>query len=497
MTVPDIRLRALNDDDFRPDGDHVVYWMTSFRRTRFNHSLDRAIELARQFERPLIVLEALRVGYRWASDRFHRFAIDGMADNRAALRGTGIAYHPYVEPSEGAGKGLLEALAAKACAVVTDDFPSFFLPRMQRAAAQKIGVRMEAVDGNGLYPMRATEKVFARAVDLRRHLQKNLPEHLNDRPLADPLKDHGLPALDAIPTAIAERWPAAPTELLKGKPEALAALPIDHEVHAVETRGGQKAGYDVLSGFVKNRLAAYGEGRNHPDENAASGLSPYLHWGHVSAHEVFWTIARHEQWSPDRLSTEARGSREGWWKMSGAAESFLDELITWRELGYNMCSHRDDYDQFASLPEWAQRTMAEHASDDRPYVYDLAAFERAETHDEIWNAAQRELVLTGRMHNYLRMLWGKKIYEWSTTPQDALDVMIELNNKYALDGRNPNSYSGIFWVLGRYDRAWGPERPIFGKLRYMTSDSTRRKLKLASYLQRYGQARQGDLFGTA
>jgi len=494
VTVPDIRLRPLNDHDVRPEGEHVVYWMTSFRRTRFNHSLDRAVELARRFERPLIVLEALRTGYRWASDRLHRFAIDGMADNRAAFRGTGIAYHPYVEPEEGAGKGLLEALAEQACVVVTDDFPSFFLPRMQHAAAQKVDVRMEAVDGNGLYPMRATPKVFARAVDLRRHLQKNLPEHLNDRPTADPLKKHGLPELDAIPAAIAERWPAASEDLLKGAPEALAALPIDHRVSVVEMRGGQKAAYDRLASFVDNRLDAYGEGRNHPDEDAASGLSPYLHWGHISPHEVFWTIARREDWSPERLSSKASGSREGWWNMSGAAESFLDELITWRELGYNMSSHRDDYDELSSLPDWAHRTMAEHAEDERPYIYDLDTFEGAETHDDIWNAAQRELVRTGRMHNYLRMLWGKKIYEWSATPQDALEVMIELNNKYALDGRNPNSYSGIFWVLGRYDRAWGPERPIFGKLRYMTSDSTRRKLKLKGYLETYGEGSQGDLF---
>ncbi|MEM6792009.1 MAG: deoxyribodipyrimidine photolyase, partial [Myxococcota bacterium] len=477
MSVPEIRLRALNDNPRRENGDYVLYWMTSFRRTRFNHSLDRALELSRELARPLVVLEALRVGYRWASDRLHRFAIDGMADNRAAFADTPVAYHPYVEPEEGAGRGLLAALAERACVIVTDDFPSFFLPRMQEAAARKVGVRMETVDGNGLYPLRATKKIFARAVDMRRHLQKDLPQYLNDRPHPNPLADLDLPTA-SLPDDVGSRWPAASDTLLEGDPDALAALPIDHAVPAVDLRGGQKAGYDRIQAFVERRLGAYGDGRNHPDEDAASGLSPYLHWGHVSAHEVFWTIANRERWSPDQLSTKAKGSREGWWNMSEAAESFMDELITWRELGFNMTSHRDDYDQFDSLPDWAKRTMAEHADDERPYVYDLATLEAAETHDDIWNAAQRELRQTGRMHNYLRMLWGKKIYEWSATPQDALDIMIELNNKYALDGRNPNSYSGIFWVLGRYDRAWGPERPIFGKLRYMTSDSTRRKLKL-------------------
>jgi deoxyribodipyrimidine photo-lyase len=163
----------------------------------------------------------------------------------------------------------------------------------------------------------------------------------------------------------------------------------------------------------------------------------------------------------------------------------LDQLITWRELGYNMCWQRDDYDRYESLPAWAKKTLAEHARDPRQYVYALEQFEAAETHDELWNAAQRQLVRDGTIHNYLRMLWCKKILHWSATPQDALETMLELNNKYALDGRNPNSYSGIFWVLGRYDRAWGPERPIFGKIRYMTSDNTARKVRVSEYLEQY------------
>jgi deoxyribodipyrimidine photo-lyase len=163
----------------------------------------------------------------------------------------------------------------------------------------------------------------------------------------------------------------------------------------------------------------------------------------------------------------------------------LDELITWRELGFNLAWQRTDYDRYESLPDWAQSTLAKHARDRRPKLYDLAQFERAETHDPLWNAAQRQLVCEGRIHHYLRMLWGKKILEWSATPQDALAVMIELNNKYALDGRDPNSYSGVFWVLGRYDRAWGPERPIFGKIRYMSSENTTRKLHVAGYLAKY------------
>jgi deoxyribodipyrimidine photo-lyase len=171
--------------------------------------------------------------------------------------------------------------------------------------------------------------------------------------------------------------------------------------------------------------------------------------------------------------------------MSTASESFLDELITWRELGYNMCWQRAEYDRYESLPEWSQRTLAEHSRDPRQHVYSLEEFESSRTHDPLWNAAQMQLIGEGRIHNYLRMLWGKKILEWSASPQEALNTMIHLNNKYALDGRNPNSYSGVFWVLGRYDRAWGPERPIFGKVRYMSSENTARKTKVKQYIQRF------------
>ncbi len=192
-----------------------------------------------------------------------------------------------------------------------------------------------------------------------------------------------------------------------------------------------------------------------------------------------------EDWSPGRLADRPTGSREGWWGASGEAEGFLDEIVTWRELGYNMAAKRADHDRYESLPAWARATLEDHLGDERAQVYDLAAFEHAQTHDALWNAAQRQLVREGRIHNYVRMLWGKKILEWTRTPRDALRVMIELNNKYALDGRDPNSYSGIFWCLGRYDRPWGPERAIFGKVRYMSSENTARKVRVADYLRKY------------
>jgi deoxyribodipyrimidine photo-lyase len=170
--------------------------------------------------------------------------------------------------------------------------------------------------------------------------------------------------------------------------------------------------------------------------------------------------------------------------MSEAAEAFLDQLVTWREVGFNFCAHRPDYDEYLSLPDWAKATLAKHAADDRPHAYSLDEFASARTHDRLWNAAQGQLLTEGHIHNYLRMLWGKKILEWTTRPQEALDIMVELNNRFALDGQDPNSYSGICWVLGRYDRPWGPARPIFGTVRYMSSENTARKVRVKEYLQR-------------
>ena len=164
---------------------------------------------------------------------------------------------------------------------------------------------------------------------------------------------------------------------------------------------------------------------------------------------------------------------------------FLDQLITWRELGYNMCACREDYDRYESLSLWAQKTLQDHVRDRRPHKYSLDQFEAGKTNDPLWNAAQMQIVREGRLHNYLRMLWGKKILEWSESPQEALGIMVELNNKYGLDGRDPNSYSGIFWVLGRYDRPWGPGRPVFGKIRYMSSQNTARKIKVKSFIKKY------------
>ncbi len=485
-SIPQLRVRRVNGSQLDSQGDYVLYWMIAARRGEWNFGLQRAVELARKLKKPLVVFEALRCGYRWASDRIHQFVIEGMADNAAHFARKPVLYYPYLEPKQGVGKGLLAALAKRACVVVSDDFPCFFLPRMIESAARQIPCRFELVDSNGLLPMRAADKVFARAFDFRRFLQKSLRPHLDEFPEPDPLKGIRLKKLPQLPPAITKRWPVADVKQLASDISLLDNFPINHQVPVTKTSGGSRAAKRAMQQFLDHRLSDYATARNQPEEEVTSGLSPYLHFGHISAHEVFTETIIRDEWSPAKLADKANGSSTGWWGASEEVESFLDELITWREVGYNMCSQRDDYDQYDSLPDWARKTLREHAKDHRPYVYELEEFETSRTHDELWNAAQRQLVREGRIHNYLRMLWGKKILEWSASPRDSLDIMIELNNKYALDGRNPNSYSGIFWVLGRYDRAWGPERPIFGKIRYMSSDNTARKVKVKGYLEKYG-----------
>ena len=484
--VPEVRIRELNTQPVRDERDWVIHWMIAYRRTRSNFALQRAVEWARELDKPLLVFEALRAGYRWANDRIHRFVIEGMADNEAELRDLPARYYAYVERRPGDGKGLLEALAERACVVVTDDYPGFFLPHMIEAAGKKLDVRLEAVDSNGLLPMRATRRVFATAFSFRTFLKKNLHEHLEHFPLKDPLAQKLRPPV-SLPPALLRRWSSPTRKLLEGDSRALSELEIDHEVEPVDGfRGGSKAAHARLRFFIRKLLPDYSTARNIMHVDGTSKLSPWLHFGHIGSHEILDAVARHEG-RGRALEPKATAKQRNMFGLSPGAEAFLEQLTVWRELGFNMASHRDYATRFDSLPAWAQKTSGGAREGIRAQGCSPAS---------IWNRGrQMTPCSTPPSVNFARRagstttrgwFWGKKILEYSKSPEDALETMAELMNRYSLDGRDPNSTTGFFWVLGRYDRAWGPEEhQIFGKVRFMTSDTPDKLRKYREYIERY------------
>lgn len=483
-----IRDRALRDVPPRQPAGYVLYWMHTARRSSWNFALDRAVAWANALALPLLVLETLASDEPWACDRFHRFVLDGMRDNQQSFDACGIAYYPFIGATGASVAELVDALATQAALVVTERES---IPGAHGVArvSSRVEARVEDVDTHGILPLEASraDQPFAAAYAFRRHLQRLLPSHLGHRPLAerDIAPKIRRPAAQ-LPARVADRWPRVASEQLAVGADA-RIYPIDHRVAPIKASGGAVAAAAHLEQFVEELLSQYSERHSHPDDAVTSALSPYLHFGHISAHQIVWRVLDHEGWTPSRLSTKASGAKAGWWGVSPSAEAFLDQIITWRELGFHEAAVNPAFDRYDALPNWARRTLETHRSDPRPHLYSLDQLDRGATHDPLWNAAQCQLRTEGRLHNYLRMLWGKKILEWTPSGPDALAVMIELNNRYALDGRDPNSYSGILWVLGRYDRPW-PERPIFGTIRCMTSASTSRKLRVAQYLARYGPA---------
>lgn len=485
-STPANRIRVLNDHEVK-DGRFVLYWMTAFRRSRSNFALQHAAEKSVELGKPLVILDALRLRYKWNCDRFHQFIIDGMISNHSSFRDANVFYYPFVETCHGDGSGLLHALSLEASLVVADDFPCFFHPVMYRRVAVHLPVRIELVDSNCVMPLSALERTFTVAHSYRRAMQKTLPEFLSAFPREQPVQELDLPKPVKPSEAILKRWPVTDLKQFEDRGTRVSQLPIGHSVRVTDEIGGESQAQALFATFLDSRLEAYDHDRNVPDKRGSSQLSPYFHFGHLSPHDVFSNLMEQSNWSIDQLA-KPNGKMNGFWNVDVSTEAFLDQLLTWREIGYNMCWRESNYDQFESLPEWAQVTLAEHAEDPREHSYSLEEFEQAATHDPLWNAAQQQLVHEGRIHNYMRMLWGKKILHWTESPRQALRILIELNNKYALDGRNPNSYSGIFWTLGRYDRAWGPERQIFGKVRYMTSESTAKKWPVKSYMRKFSRS---------
>ncbi len=474
-----------NDQAINEDRDYVLYWMQSARRLQYNYGLEWAVACANKLNKPLLIYEGLNMDYPWACDRFHIFIMQGMKENLKVAEEKGINFFSFVERGKNEGKGLLYKLAEKACMVVSDEYPVFIIRRHNERVGEKLNVPYVTIDSNGIIPLGITDKDPYSAYLFRKVMQKHFKEAYTNPPKKDPLADLENTEAIELPRDLKNQYPSA-DDLFDDIPGAVSKMDIDHEVGAIDLDGTRQAALGKLGHFIQYGLFDYDEKRNDPDEKKTSGLSPWLHFGKISEYEIVKAVLSHqpEGWDLDQLTPNG-GKNTGFFNGDDNIQSFLDEVITWREVGFHFAHHRDDFDQFDSLPDWALKTMEKHKDDPREHVYTLEELEQSRTHDEIWNAAQTQLREEGIIHNYLRMLWGKKVIEWTPDHRTALDYLIELNNKYAIDGRDPNSYSGIFWCFGRFDRAW-QEREIFGKLRYMTSESTRKKVKLKNYLDTYG-----------
>lgn len=486
------RVFKRNEQEPNSDGEYVLYWMQTNRRFQYNYALEYAVGWANKLDKPLLIYEGLNCDYPWASDRFHHFIMEGMAENLEYAQEHDLNYHSYLEDEPGAGKGLLYSLAENACTVISDEYPVFIIRDHNEKVGQKLDTPYTTVDSNGLIPLGLTEKAPYNAYFFRKIMQRNFIDCFTNPPKQNPLEDLENNQKVELDSNFLDRYPSA-EEHLQNADDFVSSLPINHKVGKIELQGTRQAALGKLGQFIQSGLSKYDENRNDPDENATSGMSPWLHFGKISEYEIVDTVLDHqpEGWSLDNI-TFNKGSTGGFFNGDPNVDGFLDEVITWREVGFHFAHHEPDYDQYDSLPDWALETLEDHKDDPREHIYELEEFAQSQTHDEIWNAAQTQLREEGIMHNYLRMLWGKKVLEWTPNPEIALAYLIELNNRYAIDGRDPNSYSGIFWIFGRFDRAW-QERPIYGKTRYMTSDSTRRKVKLKQYLKKYGSQEKLDM----
>lgn len=504
MTSLESRITIANDAEMNFDGKYVLYWMVSTRRFHYNAALQHAAEMAKQYDVPLVVLEAISISHPYANDRIISFMIEGMVENIEIFKENNVRFIPWVQtPLQGPG-GLLRSLSKNAIMVVTDDFPTYKSKWVVEDAKSAIKIPLHIVDSNGAIPLDWPTKAYPTAHSFRRFIHDKFVESIETWPKKSPVeKGHDLWMDDEQYNELVQESGIVKTPLEwlwrvceKGKVgiEALAVLDIDHSVPPVKDKsGGTKQANSRMNTFLQSRIDRYHTDRNEVSKPATSGLSPWFHFGHISTIELIQKVLNTNDWSPHYIDPSRRGSRSGWWGLPEPIESFLDQIITWRELGFNFAHNEENHTSIESIPDWAKLTLSLH-QEDRSDDYTLQELENARTEDEIWNAAQRQLLQEGIIHNYLRMVWGKRILEWAPDAKTASEWMIYLNDKWALDGRDPNSYTGIFWVLGRHDRAWGPERPIFGKVRYMSSANTARKFNLKPYLSRFAGGYQSNLF---
>jgi len=427
-------------------GRYVLYWMQAAQREEYNHALEYAVDRANELKQPLVVFFGLTDDYPSANERHYRFLLEGLKETGSALEKRGIRFIVRMTPPP---EGVVE-LAREASLVVTDRDYVRVTRQWRRKAAGSLQCPLTRVETNLIVPAsEASGKEEYSAATIRTKIRRKLPY------FAVPLKRRTL------------HYPSMKLKLksidLSNIDRIISKMNIDRSVSPVpDFHGGISHSLKRLQTFLNNKIHDYDRDRNDPAKDVSSQLSPYLHFGQISPLKIALEVMRME---------------------SPGAAPFLEQMIVRRELAHNFTLYNPHYDSFECLNSWALETLQKHSADKRPYVYSREQLERALTHDPYWNAAQEEMILTGKMQGYMRMYWGKKILEWTPSPEQAFQTALYLNNKYELDGRDPNGFTGVAWCFGKHDRPWF-ERPVFGKIRYMNANGLKRKFKIDRYVEK-------------
>ncbi len=437
------RINFLNETK-RSHGSYVLYWMQASQRVEYNHALEFAIRQANEINKPLIVYFGITDNFPRANLRHYYFMLQGLNEVKNALSDRGIAFVVRHEPPhEGA-----VAMAKDAALLVIDRGYLRIQKQWRRYVAVHVDCPVVQVESDVVVPVETVSpKEEYAAATIRAKIHRNLDAFL--KPLNETvLKTSSLSMdIDSVDISQIDQF--------------LTGCSLDTSVAPVKDyQGGTSQAKIFLRQFIDHKLEHFDDLRNDPTQDMLSNMSPYLHFGQISPLYIALQVSQHQ---------------------GAAVNSYLEELIVRRELSMNFVNYNPGYDSIEALPQWAHKTLFEHANDPRDYLYTLEQFEQAQTHDPYWNAAQMQMVRTGKMHGYMRMYWGKKIIEWSESPRQAYDIALYLNDKYELDGRDPNGFTGILWCFGKHDRAW-KERSVFGKIRYMNAAGLCRKFDADKYV---------------
>ncbi|MGD2038919.1 MAG: deoxyribodipyrimidine photo-lyase [Desulfobacterales bacterium] len=452
MNLKDIhptRVQILNDSDPQ-QGAYVLYWMQQSQRAEYNHALEYAVQQANKIDQGVLVVFGLMDDYPEANLRHYTFMLEGLQETRAALGKRGIKM--VVQKGNPADVAL--SAAKKASLIVCDRGYLRHQIQWRKKVAQKAGCRVVQIESDVVVPL---EVVSGKAEYAARTIRPKIHKHLNDY------------LVEFKPTKIKK----SSLQLrisginLSNIDAVLKKMSLDRTVLPVSGffKGGTTRARKMFAEFLHRRFKNYAENSNQPQTDDVSHMSKYLHFGQIS---------------PLYLALQVQDTDK---RLKEAREAFIEELVVRRELAMNFVYYTPEYDSYRCLPNWAKKTLSDHKKDEREQTYTRRQLENARTHDEYWNAAMREMKSTGFMHNYMRMYWGKKILEWSQAPEQAFKTTLAINNKYFIDGRDANSYTGVAWVFGVHDRAWS-ERPIFGKIRYMAATGLERKCDIAAYVKK-------------